>query len=110
MKYILPDGDISPIVTKITCLIVHQSATGDRYLTYRGNRVDTCTIAAALDAFFCWTGDSSVLLVAHNCKAFDMRVFIRVAQNCGMFEKIKKKVSGFGDAFIFSFYPFITGS
>ena len=98
-QYILPSCAITSKATDVTGLSV-QRVSGKNVLALRGTPVASCGLSEGLSAFFDWLQKlpEKPLLVAHNCRAFDMRVLFSQATLCGIEEKLVESVAGFADS------------
>ncbi|XP_070542849.1 uncharacterized protein [Ptychodera flava] len=94
-QYVHTKKPISPQAAAITgfSFIGHQ-------LFYKGQPLDTVPIRACLINFIQWLSHVSkhVLLLAHNCRAFDSRLLIHTLAACNMLEMFSSVVDGFTDS------------
>ena len=96
-KYVLPTKPISKGATEATLLTCE-----DGVMYHRGQPVPTVTIAEALASFLEYLAlfDHPCLLVAHNCKSFDSRIFMFHVKNNEMINAFKEVCLGFSDSLL----------
>ena len=97
-QYLLPTEPISRNASSATGLSVVVDQ-GRKQLAMHGKLVEACSQAEGLRRFLSWLENNatSVVLVAHNCLSFDMRVFLNAARREGLLEELQKRVDGFCD-------------
>ena len=73
---------------------------GRKQLAMHGKLVESCCQAEGLRRFVSWLENigKSVVLVAHNCYTFDMRVFVNAVRREGLLAEIQEWVDGFCDS------------
>jgi hypothetical protein len=92
--YVKIVGSVPAVVTGVTGL---ESINGDIFL--HGEEVPSVDIISALGEFLQWLShfEAKVLLVAHNCKAFDSTRMLHHLENAGKVVQFCQYVSGFAD-------------
>ena len=98
--YILPDQPISQQSTDVTGIGTCRRS-GQTVLTVHGKPVASSTLREGMKLFLDFLSQfSKVLLVAHNGKAFDMKVLIHQARHCGLEAELVGAVAGFADTLL----------
>ena len=97
--YLLPTEVVSLGASRITGLAV-ATIEGERVLTANGKRVTALSQRDGLQALIDWLENlsKSVVLVAHNCHGFDMRVLSNALMREGLQADFGACVHGFGDS------------
>lgn len=95
-RYVAPDLPITPMAEKVTNI-----TWSGGVLCYRGEPVDFVRIKTALVDFLEWLDKfPTVVIVAHNGRTFDFRVFCNAFRSCGLQIRFCSKVSAFCDSLI----------
>ena len=97
-RYILPEGQISKIITNVTGISVRRKS-GIRTLFHKDTQVPSVDSETAISDFIAFLRgrNCATVLVAHNCKAFDSRHLIHAVQNANLLDNFKEVVIGFCD-------------
>ena len=97
--YLLPTEAVSPAASEVTGLAL-ATIEGERVLTANGKRVTGLSQWDGLQALIDWLENlsKSVVLVAHNCHTFDMRVLSNPLMREGLQADFEARVHGFGDS------------
>ena len=98
-RYIMPSRNTEKFASEITDLCI-KHVRGHRRMFLKDKEVETVTSQADLIDFIQWLGNvpgDKKVLVAHNCKAFDMRILLRTLTENNFLPKFKTKCAGFVD-------------
>ncbi len=98
-SFLLPTELVCDAATKVTGHAV-QKSNGKSVLTVRGEPVESSSQKDGVEKFCGWlsTFGNPVVLVAHNCHAFDMRVLVNAARRENLLDLLREHVNGFGDS------------
>lgn len=96
-QYVLPSCSITTGASEVTGLTIAEQANSTRRLLKDGRQVETVSESEMLASFLDWLPQPSCILLAHNCRSFDMRVLVAALQRADMMETAKRKISGFVD-------------
>ena len=101
MEYVLPCGSISKSASDVTGISIG-SKNGGRVLLKDGKVLPSKPLADTIRSFVEWlegTGHQNIVLVAHNCFAFDLRVLLAQVLNLGddATHQLLSAISGFAD-------------
>ena len=96
--YLLPTEAVSPAASEVTGLAA--TVEGEKALTANGKRVMALSQRDRLQVLIDWLENlsKSVVLVAHNCHTFDMRVLSNALVCEGVQADFEACVHGFGDS------------
>lgn len=101
--YVCPKVQITPEAEKVTGIVYDGSC-----LYFHGKLVDSVSIYSAIKSFFQWLNKyENVVLVAHNGRLFDFRIFSYAATCINLKNELCKTIEGFVDSLslIRSKYP-----
>ena len=93
-RYVMPAVQIPDKVSDLTQIRIEGSK-----MYHKGREVETVPIKDCLLDFVRWLRNvnTKVILVAHNCKAFDARRLVRHVVASGIMEEFSQVVAGFAD-------------
>ena len=98
-QYLLPTEPISSAASTVTGISV-QARAGKPELAVNGHAVESVSQQDGIKAFVTWLEslEQSVILVAHNCFSFDMKVLMNALERVGVMADFLDAVHGFSDS------------